>query len=101
MTTADISALKLTKEKLANDPQNVTLWAGYAGLECRRGKLESARGVYATVLANYTEMALAKESPALSMWADWAKMEWATGDPERCTELLVSLADSRLPSESS
>jgi hypothetical protein len=93
------SAIKSTKELLAQEPGSVSLWAGYARLESKRGKLQSARAVYAAILANHTRVSTSKESPALAMWADWAKMEWANGDQDRCTELLVSFADSRVPSE--
>jgi hypothetical protein len=92
------SAIKSTKELLAQEPENVSLWAGYARLEQKRGKIQSARAVYTAILANHTQVSTSKESPALAMMADWAKMEWANGDQDRCTELLVSFADSRVPS---
>jgi predicted Zn-dependent protease len=91
------SAIKSTKELLAQEPENISLWAGYARLERKRGKIQSARAVYAAILANHTQVSTSKESPALAMWADWAKMEWADGDQDRCIELLVSFADSRVP----
>jgi hypothetical protein len=92
------SATKSTKELLAQEPENISLWAGYARLERKRGKIQSARAVYAAILANHTQVSTSKESPALAMWADWAKMEWVNGDQDRCTELLVSFADSRISS---
>jgi hypothetical protein len=92
------SAIKSTKELLAQEPENISLWAGYARLEQKRGKIQSARAVYTAILANHTQVSTSKESPALAMWADWAKMEWANGDQDRCTELLASFADSRVPS---
>jgi len=92
------SAIRSTKELLAQEPENISLWAGYARLESKRGKIQSARAVYAAILANHTQVSRSEESPALAMWADWAKMEWANGDQDRCTELLVSFADSRVPS---
>jgi len=92
------SAIKSTKELLAQEPENISLWAGYARLESKRGKIQSARAVYAAILANHTQVSISEESPALAMWADWAKMEWANGNQDRCTELLVSFADSRVPS---
>lgn len=92
------SAVKSTKELLAQEPENISLWAGYARLESKRGRIQSARAVYAAILANHTQVSISEESPALAMWADWAQMEWANGDQDRCTELLVSFADSRISS---
>jgi hypothetical protein len=82
---------------LARWPENVTLWAAHARLESKRGKLQAARAVYTTILAHHTRVAASIESQTMAMWADWALMEWRAGEQERCTEVLLCLADSRIP----
>jgi hypothetical protein len=97
VTRLIVSAVKHTKETLAREPDNITVWAGHARLEIKRGRLEAARAVYAGVLAQQSDAFAGDNSPALAMWADWAMMEWANGDQARCSEVLVALAHSRLP----
>lgn len=94
-----VSAIKVTKDILAQESENITMWAGYARLESKRGKLHSARAVYGAILAKHTPISIAEDTPALAMWADWVKMEWAAGDQDRYIDLLMCLADCRVPSE--
>lgn len=76
------------------------MWAGHALLESKRGKLQAARAVYAGVLAQHTDLPVGDDSPALAMWADWAMMEWKTRNQARCLEVLICLAHSCVPGES-
>lgn len=83
---------------LAEDRANADLWTAYARLERRRGKIESARTIYATFLAD-TSSDTAEDSH-LRMWSEWAFMEWERGEVERCLAILLAFADGRSTSES-
>lgn len=67
-------AVKLSKSYLAVAQDSAIRWLAHARLERNRGKLEEARKVYETVLANNS--VLAKDNAAAGLWWDWAEMEW-------------------------
>lgn len=95
--SADFSGIKVAKEILSTDRDNLALWDGYARLERQRGKTAAARQVYVTAIQSV--MARIQESDdedlqldEAELWASWAEMEWEEGNDARCLEVLVMAA---------
>lgn len=91
------SGIKVAKEILSSDRDNLALWDGYARLERQRGKVAAARQVYVTAIQS--AMARMQDSndenlelDEAELWASWAEMEWEEGNDKRCLEVLVMAA---------
>lgn len=96
----DISGVKVAKEILSSDRDNLALWDGFARLERQRGKIAAARQVYVTAIQSVTARIQESNDGDLQLdeaelWASWAEMEWEEGNDDRCMEVLVMAAGSQ------
>lgn len=81
----------MCKIELEQDRHNLELWAIYARLEHKKGKLGPARRVYSTALSSPVAQNTVDES--LELWADWATMEWEHDEQDRTREVLLRRVD--------
>lgn len=78
-------AIKVSKTLVAKIQDSLPHWRAHARLEQMRGKTESARKVYRTVL----EAAGASTPPSGPLWWDWAQMEWLGGASDVALQVIL------------
>jgi hypothetical protein len=85
------SAIKLAKQLLSVQRQNLLLWDGYARIERQRGKIEAARTVYVTALSMYRGFDRVQDKiDAPLLWRAWMEMEWEEGRAMLALKILVA-----------
>lgn len=84
------SAVKLAKQVLRDNRQNLALWDGYARIERQRGKVDEARAVYVTALSMYREFNVLDQIDGPLLWRAWAEMEWEEGRAMLALKVLVA-----------
>ena len=93
------ATVRLAKQLLGQDRDNIGLWRAFARLERNHGMVDSARTVYSSVLAVEGDKAGQERT---NVWAEWAELEWETGEHSNALRVLqlaarvdLGLADSK------
>lgn len=84
------SALKLAKEILRTNRQNLLLWDAYARLQRSRKKIAEARTVYVTSLSMVRSFTQKEKHHVPLLWRSWAEMEWEEGNSVLALKVLVA-----------
>lgn len=80
------ATIKLAKQLLSQDRDNITLWRAFARVERNNGNVQSARTVYKSLLNGEDTL------PFLNIacvWADWAELEWEAGKHSMALRILI------------
>ncbi|KAH8925517.1 DUF1740-domain-containing protein [Atractiella rhizophila] len=78
-------SIKLAKQILKSDRDNLLLWDCYARMERQRGKVQDARNVYATAISLKRS-----DGDIPLLFRSWAEMEWELGNDAVGFEVLLA-----------
>lgn len=88
------SVKKVAKALLKKFTTSLLLWNGYAQVEWRGGKIDSARNIFSTALGMSKGFPEADLRNAILLWRTWAWEELV--DPSQAIRILLSVESGKL-----
>ncbi|KAF8912990.1 NRDE-2, necessary for RNA interference-domain-containing protein [Gymnopilus junonius] len=85
------NAVKLSKSLLSTNQDSLALWDAHAQLERRRGRVDSARKLYETILISSKPHST--QEGVGRLYSNWVEMEWLAGNDQQALGVILKSVD--------